>query len=173
MVYPVERDIGQNDGYLPRMKQIVIAYSGEIFKTHQFDYGWEKWMQAEFAKNLLESVLHEDIKPEQRIWGDADTPDARRVDLWARSKDEVPHIGVELKCRTAMETEENFRKRFCNDIIKVSGRPVQGNTPCILYAVALSTNFDPLENYEGVTVPIHYEQVAQELYMLYAEVYHN
>lgn len=133
-------------------------------------------MQIEFARTIR-SEYHREVLCEQYVWGDG-----RKIDLWAESYSDqgVPRVGIELKCRTALEQNLEFADRFHADVVKTVHRPV--HTPCLLYAVGLTTEFadcaiqyNPvtIPNTDGQTMAIHYEQVVQGLYLLWSAIWYT
>ncbi|KAK3939371.1 hypothetical protein QBC46DRAFT_388064 [Diplogelasinospora grovesii] len=174
-IVPQPRAVGANDGDLPLLVKQFGAASGPIFQVFKYQGGWERWLQIEFTRKI--AYDRPGVLCEQHIWGNGN-----RVDIWARGNVGMPHVGFELKCRTAAEEGIAFADRFHADIVKVAKRPAEENTPCVLYAIGLTTDEEDLaQAYVPVRDPngpigqslvINYTQVVQGLWMLYVAVPH-
>ncbi len=169
MTTPVSRAVQQGDGYLPYVVQEITANSGPIFQVLGYKGGWERWLQIELARTVL-SPNHLHVQCEESIWSDQ-----AKVDLWTKSQTGAPNVGLELKCRTAIEQDLSFADRYHADMVKVTRQPKEANRPCYLYAIGITTvQADCTIQYNTVyhpithlPVPIYYYEVVQGLYMLY------
>lgn len=169
---PQDQPIHPGDGYDFLIKKYIEDHTTEIFEVIGFKGGWERWLQIELARTM-KAEYHRPLLCEESIWP------GKRVDLWAKGSriEEVPNIGIELKCRTALENGLEFANRFHKDLIKIAERPAGENRPCRLYATGLGFRDDVEIEYTNVRdpntnqpIPIYYDEVVQSLFLIYSWV---
>ena len=150
------------------------THVNEIVEVVNFQGGWERWLQIELARTI-QAEWHHSVLCEQYIWNNS------RVDLLAKSSQAgVPNIGIELKCRTYQEQGTAFANRFHDDLKKITRRPADKYTPCILYVTGIGHQADVETQYNNVPdpnnkkpIPIYYEEVLQGFFLIYAWVEHH
>ena len=172
---PQNQVIHHDDGYHFYVKQYVEQYIDIIVEVIDFKGGWERWLQIELARTI-KSEWHHPVICEEYIWATS-----ARIDIWAKAAQAgVPHIGIELKCRTDLEQGLTFADRFHKDLTKIAKRPANELTPCILYATGIGRQADVQVAYTNVLdpnnqqpIPLYYEEVAQGVFLIYAWVEHH
>lgn len=132
--------------------------------------GWEVWAQLEllFALGPSAQQMHAGVtllREEPQIWinNNGNNFTNEIIDFWKtfpnpNNPGTMMHWGIELKCRTARETNQTFRNRVLADFTKVS--QVRGNNrnPAVMYAVAMTDNQADLNDY-GVWNNVYYTTI--------------
>src|ERR1700761_2796751 len=141
----------------------------KIVDAKKLQGGWEIWAQVELMLWMAGSMRGFKLEREvdhifQNTQADLNN-DVLTIDLWfERQNINVnSNIGVELKCRTARETNATFSQRFTREIRKVSNALEQNRTPALMYAVAISDNLADLKGYDAVpnfaNNPVRYAEI--------------